>query len=289
MAVLNFYEIIKKGLHFNKFEIEQTICVEYNCPLENEQAWICSQSDYILHVLSGRKTWRTIDGEWVMKAGDTLYVKKGVTVVHQFFEDEFCMLGFFVSDDLIRESVKEIMPGVPSDTDKEELQFTAAELSSNQYLEGFFQSMLTYFRGEQQPEEYILKLKLKELVANICCGGENAGLISYLKSVAKQSRPSLARIMESSYCCNLSLSEFAKLCHRSLSSFKRDFQVHYNTTPGKWLISKRLDHAAGLLFNHNSNIAEVAFDSGFEDASHFSRAFRQKFGIPPSQYRKVTA
>ena len=32
-------------------------------------------------------------------------------------------------------------------------------------------------------------------------------------------------------------------------------------------------------------ISEVAFRCGFEDATSFSRAFRRKYGISPSEYR----
>lgn len=285
----NFYEFVKESLHFNKFEIENTICVEYKCPLGDEQTSICSQSDYIVHVLSGKKTWKTIYGDWPMEPGDTLYVKKGANIIEQFFEDEFCLLGFFISDNLIRDSINEFCTTAvlsPHDTTP---AFTATALKSNDSLEGFFQSMLIYFRGEQPPQEYILKLKLKELIANIFCISENAQLASYLKTVASNSKPSLPQIMELNYRYNLSLEEFAKLCHRSLSSFKRDFQTHYNTSPGKWLLSKRLDHSANLLLGNYANITQIAFESGFEDVSHFSHAFRQKFGISPKEYRKVTA
>lgn len=283
----NFYEIIKESLYFNKFEINDTICVEYSCPLESERDAICSQSDYIIHVLSGKKTWRTINGEWVMVAGDILYVKKGATLVHQNFDDDFCMLGFFVSDGLIQESVKELDLKKVLNSNTSVHQFTASPLTSNAYLDGFFQSMLTYFKGEERPQEALLKLKLKELLANIIYNRENSNLASYLKSIAENSQPSLTQIMEANFCYNLSLNEFAKLCHRSLSTFKRDFHNHYNTTPGKWLLSKRLDYSANLLLKNQSSITDIVYESGFEDTSHFSRAFKQKFGVPPSEYNKV--
>ena len=104
--MINFFETVKEGLHFNKFELNDTICVEYTCPIENEQRiGLCSQSDYLIYILSGKKTWKTIHGEWTLEAGSTIYVKKGATLIDQFFENEFCVLAFFISDDLIQESV----------------------------------------------------------------------------------------------------------------------------------------------------------------------------------------
>ena len=282
----NFFEIVKEGLHFNKFELNNAICVEYTCPLQNERVGLYSQSDYMVHVLSGKKTWKTIHGEWTLETGDTLYVKKGATFINQFFEDDFCILGFFIYDDLIQESVIDVIGKMSVKNDNDVHQFTATELETNNYLEGYFQSMLTYFRRKQKPSDYLLKLKLKELLVNIICSSENTLLVAYLKSVAYNSKPSLPHIMESNFFYNLKMEDFAKLCHRSLSTFKRDFHNHYNTTPGKWLLSRRLDYAANLVKNNFANISQIAFESGFEDVSHFSRAFKNHFGTTPTNYRK---
>ena len=76
-----------------------------------------------------------------------------------------------------------------------------------------------------------------------------------------------------------------ELSHRSLSTFKRDFRKYYNQSPGKWLSQKRLDYSAVLLKNPALNVSQVALDCGFEDLSHFSRAFKEKFGTSPAKLR----
>jgi AraC-like DNA-binding protein len=43
-----------------------------------------------------------------------------------------------------------------------------------------------------------------------------------------------------------------------------------------------------LLKNPALNVSQVALDCSFEDLSHFSRAFKDKFGISPANYRKET-
>ncbi len=282
----NLYEIVKEHMFFKKFVINETVCVEYNCLVEDEHVGIYTQSDYIIHILSGKKTWKTIQGKWVMETGDTLFVKKGAAIVTQDFEDDFCMLGFFLPDTLIRESLIDVINDIPIINNDEAHQFTATKLIQKNYLDGFFQSMLTYFRDDKQPPESLLKLKLKELLVNIVYQSENPLLLSYLKSLTLNTEPSLPHIMETNFCFNLKLEEFAKMTHRSLSKFKRDFSNHYNTTPGKWLLNKRLDYAANIILNKDNNISQVAFESGFEDVSHFSRVFKSKFGITPSNYLK---
>jgi AraC-like DNA-binding protein len=92
--------------------------------------------------------------------------------------------------------------------------------------------------------------------------------------------------MEANFRFNLSLAEYAKLCHRSLSSFKREFQSIFQESPGHWLRRRRLDHSAKLLRNSQMNATEIAFESGFENVSHFSRVFKERFGVAPTVYRQ---
>jgi transcriptional regulator GlxA family with amidase domain len=41
-----------------------------------------------------------------------------------------------------------------------------------------------------------------------------------------------------------------------------------------------------LLRTTNQSISEIAFNSGFENISHFSRIFKENFGLSPLQFRK---
>ncbi len=92
--------------------------------------------------------------------------------------------------------------------------------------------------------------------------------------------------MEANYTFNLSLAEFARIAHRSLASFKRDFKESFDTTPGKWLTEKRLEYAKLMLNTSKKRINEIAGESGFENVTHFSRVFKDRFGLSPLNYRK---
>lgn len=85
---------------------------------------------------------------------------------------------------------------------------------------------------------------------------------------------------------HLSLDELAQIANRSLATFKREFKKLFNTPPAQWLIQKRLDYALVLLNTTEKSIADIVFDSGFENGSHFSRVFKDKFGVSPLHYRK---
>ncbi len=194
------------------------------------------------------------------------------------------MLAFFLADDLIKETIIEIRDNqVMKSIDGHE-EFTATIVKKSDYLEGYFHSMLTYFRGINRPPDNILVLKLKELLINLI--NSDPLLTSYFINLCVCDKPSIHQVMEKNYCFNLHLEEFAELCHRSLSSFKREFQQIYGETPGKWIIKRRVKHAANLIANTNQNITQIAFETGFEDLSHFSRVFKQIIGEPPTEYKK---
>jgi AraC-like DNA-binding protein len=99
----------------------------------------------------------------------------------------------------------------------------------------------------------------------------------------------IPKVMEEHFFYNLSIDEFASLCGKSLSSFKRDFQKLYKTSPRRWLTSKRLEYAKQLLLRSNDNIQEICYDIGFENDSHFNRIFKETYGLTPLQFRKNKA
>ncbi|HWO41991.1 MAG TPA: AraC family transcriptional regulator [Candidatus Eisenbacteria bacterium] len=288
MPMLNTYETIREGLQFNKFVVGELLLVEYKCPIEEEAAGVWSPMDYFVHVLSGKKTWRTTDGNWTAEEGQTLFFKKGAAIVYQDFKDDFCVMVFFVSDNFIRDVVREVSGHLTGQPAGAAFGQSAIAVNGDVTLAAYFQSMLAYFTAPTKPAETLLKLKLKELIASILLGGKNPELAAYFQSLLKSGAPSLSQIMEANFCYNLTLEDFAKLSHRSLSAFKRDFRKYYNQSPGKWLLQKRLEYAALLLKNPALNVSQVALDCGFEDLSHFSRAFKEKFGTSPARYRKGT-
>jgi AraC family transcriptional regulator, exoenzyme S synthesis regulatory protein ExsA len=147
--------------------------------------------------------------------------------------------------------------------------------------------MMPHFESSVEPDKSLLELKFRELILTIADNPRNIELLSYFCCLLQEPQAvSMQRVMEENYCFNLKLEEFAQLTHRSLSAFKRDFQKLFNTSPGKWLMEKRLNYAMHLLSNNNKTVSETAFESGFKSPSHFSRAFKERFGIPPATIKQ---
>jgi len=55
------------------------------------------------------------------------------------------------------------------------------------------------------------------------------------------------------------------------------------------LMGMRLDHAANLLAHSHQSISEIAYRSGFNDTSYFTRSFHRRFQRSPRSYRLQSA
>ncbi|NIR48247.1 MAG: helix-turn-helix domain-containing protein, partial [Phycisphaerae bacterium] len=247
---------------------------------------IWAKMDYLVHVVSGKKTWHTTNGSWTAEAGQTLFFKKGAAIIEQFFDEDFCLLLFFIPDDFVKDIIRELAGDLSRKTAPLDTRKSAIRVNDDIALSAYFQSMMTYFSGTARPSEPLLRLKLKELIVSILLSPNNPELSTYFRSLLNRDVPSLVDTMEANFRYNLSLEDFAELCHRSRSSFKRDFRKHFNEAPGRWLLKKRLDYATILLRNADMNISQVAFECGFEGLAHFSRSFKKQFNVSPSNYRK---
>ena len=75
--------------------------------------------------------------------------------------------------------------------------------------------------------------------------------------------------------------DLAELCQTSLRTLERHFHRNYGVTVSQWLRELRLSEAyQGLL--QGKSVKEVAYDHGYKQMSHFSREFKNQFGMAPS-------
>ncbi|HEY7228865.1 MAG TPA: helix-turn-helix domain-containing protein [Pseudolabrys sp.] len=61
----------------------------------------------------------------------------------------------------------------------------------------------------------------------------------------------------------------------------------FGTTFGRWLLEMRLDRCSRVLKDPNQRryISELAYNCGFNDLSHFNKAFRNRFEMSPTEWR----
>jgi AraC family carnitine catabolism transcriptional activator len=84
----------------------------------------------------------------------------------------------------------------------------------------------------------------------------------------------------------LALSDVAQAAQVSGRQLERLFHKHLQATPVGFYRQLRLDRAHRLLVYSRLSVRNVALATGFSTLAEFSRAFKQKYGKPPSDARR---
>jgi AraC-like DNA-binding protein len=281
--MLNLYDYISNIDYCKTFKVGDLLWVEYKCMISNAPVAYWTHKNYFAYILSGSTKYKSGDQEYVVKAGDGLFVRKGTYVATVSGNSDYCALVIFVSDEFVRKvsekysfSIKE---GAGSDVN------AIFPIDMDESLNTYFHSVLSYFPRAVAPSDDLLKIKFEELLLNIFTSGKNNSLGVCLRGMRDNGKISIRDVMEGSFMFPMSLEEYARLSARSLSTFKLDFQEIYGTSPGKWIIRRRLEYARQLLENTDDAVGEVAFKSGFKNTTHFVKVFKETYGTPPLKYR----
>ncbi len=284
--MINLQDFIGNSNLFKKFEVDDLLFVEIVCPVEEDESagslwW---HDNFFSYAMAGEMVLKTLKGEYIFKAGQCIFAKKGsIIAARHLIQEDFCELRVFVPDDFIKSVFQKYrIPLIAAETN--EKTDTLIPLITDDVLKAYFHSLLTFFRQFTPPPETLLKLKFEELVVNILSNNTHQPLKCFFSELCRSAKPSIKEIMEANFFSNLSLDEFARLCARSLSAFKQEFKNIFKTTPGKWLLEKRLEYSRYLLETTGLNIDEICTVSGFENRSHFIRVFKSKYGLTPGKF-----
>ena len=147
-------------------------------------------------------------------------------------------------------------------------------------VRSLFESLLPYFDAGAKPDDYILKLKMMEGIYAILKTGES--LYASLFDFVEPWKMDIADFMEQNFMNDLSREEMAYYTGRSLATFKRDFKKISELTPQKWLIRRRLEAARDLIRKGGRKVSEICFDVGFKNLSHFSKLYKETYGMAPT-------
>lgn len=95
------------------------------------------------------------------------------------------------------------------------------------------------------------------------------------------------KVMETHLEDPLTIAEVCGAVQVSHRQLNRLFAQYVCKTPALYYRDIRLDRARGLITQTNLSMAEVALASGFASQVHFSRAYKDRFGLPPSRDRTL--
>lgn len=116
-------------------------------------------------------------------------------------------------------------------------------------------------------------------------GGMLRSLLSVDSHASRVSKAILK--LRSKFRESLTVADLAQVAGMSQSSFHTHFKLVTGTTPLQYQKDLRMIAARDLLRSGHHSVLAASFEVGYESATHFSRDYQRKFGLPPSKEATV--
>lgn len=154
----------------------------------------------------------------------------------------------------------------------------------DEFIRHYIQSLLLLLKTPASFTAGLKRLKLEELLTYLLY--VDAAKLQSLRAVAEAPEDyTIRKAVESHIGETVTVEELAFLCNMSRATFQRKFERIYNTSPQKYLRGKKLEMAAELLVTSAEQPSAVYFKVGYQNHASFSAAFREQFGMTPSEYQ----
>lgn len=111
-----------------------------------------------------------------------------------------------------------------------------------------------------------------------------------LSEKTKSEQPKLAEalaLMESNIEEPLTTDDIAFHANISRRQLERLFKKFLNSVPSRYYLRIRLEKARSKLLGSNQSIADIGLSCGFSSGAHFSTAYRNQYGLTPSEDRSL--
>lgn len=229
---------------------------------------------------TGKKKVHFADTAVAVNKSQSILIKKGNCLWTELLDHEaiyYCKLLFF--------SEKKLKAFLQKHTKSSESIADDAPffiIKNDEYISAYLNSLSAIDTSPSDFMDHYLSVKFEELMLYLI-HKYGSKFETYLHSLISRETSSFSNVIESNIYSNLKLEEIAFLCSMSLSTFKRHFIKEYLVSPGKWLQDKRLNKAKELLEDGKTKASDIYYDLGYNNLSNFSTAFKNKFGISPTE------
>jgi AraC-like DNA-binding protein len=233
-------------------------------------------------LLEGTKELITQDKTTIINNDAFLLIKSGNCLMTESLSETnvYRSVLFFFNDDILLKLLqKSKLPKTVNSNAKpyEIFQY-------DDYIHHFVKSLIKIKEYDNSLQNSLLQTKLEEILTYLLHrnGAEFfSNILSYQDSQCRH----FTDVIESNKLNNLTIQELSFLCNMSISTFKRNFEQHYQTSPIKWFQEKRLEYSAYLLSIKKKRPIDIYSEVGFESLSSFTQAFKVKYNTTPKQFQ----
>lgn len=87
---------------------------------------------------------------------------------------------------------------------------------------------------------------------------------------------------------NITQKEMSLMCGVSETTLRRLFKEQTGKTIHHFVRDTKMIYAVKLLVTTNDAISEIGYQLGYDSPSHFTKSFRENYGISPQNYRRMS-
>ena len=240
-----------------------------------------------------------VDGETVIvRKGQVSYIPEGCWLSCKALEDTFAFYSIRFTTSVFYEGANFL---------REYYNFPLV-MDVGEGLEPYFSDIYKWVRTDKKSKSFHVRGALDTLIASLIdilnsdepddVKAEINGLEYNLEQIRKrvkkstvQTDPRIQTVID--YIMLNPTEEYTSdklsgMAEVAETTFRRLFKEATGKTATEFIRQVRLTTAARLLLVSNDPVNCIAHDVGFEDANHFTRVFRQAFGMTPGRYRKMS-
>ena len=243
-----------------------------------------NHSHVLVYIYSGEMVIEEKGKNTKLHRGDCAFIRKGFSVrmtKQAWNGEQFKAIFLMFTPKFLRNFYNKLETNsIPKDAKREKVSLY--KLPSNRPdITSLFESMTPYFDSDIQPTEELLHLKMVEGMYVLL--NTNKNLYASVFDFTDPWKIDILNFLENNYMNDISMEEIANYTGRSLSTFKRDFKKCSPLSPREWLICRRLEAAHELIQKGERKVSEICIEVGFKNLSHFSKIYKEKYGIPPTR------
>ena len=244
-----------------------------------------STSHCVVLVINGKVEVKSYAGEHVTAhENEMLFMPRDTYLISDFIKDKKCIEVFLVFFDH-KIVVKFLGSKIKLHRKSTTSTSTICKLKTNKKVAHYFVSLKDIYSDIENDKD-ILELKILEFLHLLYLTNKSEIIDTLYSSENQKKRRSIESIMIDNYDKNFTVTDFANLSGRSLSTFNRDFKRKHGQTPKQWLIKKKMKKAEELL-SEGVNVTNAAIEVGYSNVSHFIKAYKLIHGETPKATRKI--
>ena len=219
-----------------------------------------------------------------LRQGDFLLIPPDILHYTRYLDGPCKKYGIYFRNNDISQQAAAAMPG--GSAFFQETRIFQLPDAHHYQVELLLERMLTEEKIEDSRTEAMLYLQLQELL--LFCSRNCSFLQEIPANIRTTDRQIVlaARYISDHYMEPISAADIASAAGFSPNYLSKRFREAAGIGVHEYLMFVRLQHAALDLVSTGDSITEIALRSGFSDSNYFKDAFKKKYGVTPSAYRK---